>query len=115
MIRDSPPFFVRPLTGAVASKVESAFLHRNLDNNFRFLEEQLKTSPGGGPYLCGSQLSAADILMSFPMIAAMNRLEASTEKYPKVKAYAEKLEATQGYKKAAAKIEQVEGSFQASL
>lgn len=115
MIRNTPPFFVRPLTGAVASKVESLFLHRNLDNNFRFLDDQLKTAPGGGPYLCGSQLTAADILMSFPLLAAMGRLEDAEKKFPKVKEYSDRLQATEGYKKAAAKIEKVEGSFQASL
>lgn len=115
VIRNSPPFFVRPLTGAVASKVESLFLHRNLDNHFRFLDDQLKTSPGGGAYLCGNQLTAADILMSFPLIAAMGRLEDADKKYPKVKEFSEKLQATEGYKKAAAKIEQVEGKFQACL
>lgn len=95
--------------------VESAFLHRNLENHFRYLEEQLKSAPGGGPYLCGSQLSAADIIMSFPLIAAMGRLEGAEEKYPKVKGYSDKLQATQGYKKAADKIVEVEGSFQASM
>lgn len=95
--------------------MESLFLHRNLDSHFRFLNDQLKSSPGGGEFLCGSQLTAADILMSFPMIAAMSRLEGAEQKYPKVKAYSEKLQATEGYKKAAAKIEQVEGKFQASL
>lgn len=99
----------------VASKVESAFLARNLDKHFSFLEEQLKTAPNGGPFLCGKDITAADILMSFPIIAATMRLENAEEKYPSVKAYADRLQETEGYTRAAAKIEQVEGSFQASL
>lgn len=98
----------------MASQVESAFLARNLDNHFRFLDEQLKTAPGGGPFLCGKQLTAADILMSFGVIAAMSRFDGA-DKYPQVKAYAERLQQTEGYKKAAAKIEQVEGKFEPTL
>jgi len=112
-LRNAPvPFFVKPITGIVASKVESAFINRNIDNHFRFLDEQLKTAPGGGPYLCGTELTAADILISFPIIAAMVRLPGGAVKYPNVKKYADLLQGTEGYKKAVKKIEEVEGKFE---
>lgn len=51
------------ITGAVESK----FLHPNLQRQFDFLESQIATSPSGGDFLCGKDLSGADIMMSFPL------------------------------------------------
>ncbi len=117
-VRNSPPFFVRPITSIVASQVEAAFLTRNVDGNLAFLEDQLKTAPGGGPYLCGKELTAADILISFPVIAASQRVlqdKKNAGKYPLLAAYAKRLQEIDGYKKAIAKIESIEGSFSASM
>ncbi|KAJ5625269.1 hypothetical protein N7510_001578 [Penicillium lagena] len=117
-IRNSPPFFVRPITGLVASQVESQFLTRNVEANLAFLEERLKTAPEGGPYVCGKELTAADILLSFPIIAASQRLfknKKEQEKYPQLAAYAKRLENEEGYKRAVAKVEEVDGKFSASM
>ena len=117
-VRKSPPFFVRPITSIVASQVEAAFLTRNIDGNLNFLEDQLKTAPEGGPFLCGKELTAADILISFPIIAANGRVlqdKKAKEKYPLLGAYANRLQDVDGYKKAVTKIEEVEGSFSASM
>lgn len=98
--------------------MESQFLTRNVDANLAFLEERLKTAPGGGPFLCGKDLTAADILMSFPVIAASQRLLKSKkeqEKYPKFAAYSKQLENELGYKRAVAKVEEVDGKFSASM
>ncbi|KAF9887366.1 hypothetical protein FE257_010221 [Aspergillus nanangensis] len=114
-LKDAPvPFFIKPIPRIVAYKVEQMFLHRNVFANFDFLEEQLKTAPGGGPFLCGSQVTAADIMMSFPVIAASMRLPFG-EKYPMLAAYVEKLQEQDGYKRAVAKVEEVDGTFSASL
>lgn len=117
-VRNSPPFFVRPITSIVASQVEAAFLTRNIDGNLAFLEDQLKTAPGGGPYLCGKELTAADILISFPVIAASQRVLEDKKyagKYPLLAAYAKRLQEIDGYKRAVAKVESIEGSFSASM
>lgn len=117
-MRNSPPFFIRPITGIVASQVEAGFLTRNIESNLAFLEAQLKTAPEGGPFLCGKELTAADILMSFPVIAAGGRVlgdKKNQDKYPLLSAYAQRLQEAEGYKKAVAKIEQIEGTFSASM
>lgn len=117
-MRNSPPFFVRPITGIVASQVEAAFLTRNIEGNLDFLENQLTTAPEGGPYLCGKELTAADILISFPVIAASQRVlqdKKNANKYPLLAAYARKLQEIEGYKRAVAKIESIEGTFSASM
>ncbi|RAH79795.1 hypothetical protein BO86DRAFT_365984 [Aspergillus japonicus CBS 114.51] len=107
------PFFLKPLPRAVAGQVEKAFLNRNIAAHLEFLEEQLRSSPGGGPYLCGPVLTAADIMMSFPVIAMAGRL--SMEGYPELRRYAELLQKEEGYVAACRKIEEADGKFEASL
>lgn len=69
------------ITGAVESK----FLEPNYKTHFDFLESQMASSPGGGEYLCGPELSGADILMSFPLGAARGRVPGFTqERHPKL-------------------------------
>lgn len=63
-IKNAPvPFFIKPITRSIATRVETMFLNAQYKTQFGFLEEQLKTSPDGGQYLCGKDLTAADILM----------------------------------------------------
>lgn len=104
----------------IADKVNASFLDKQLEDNFAFLEEQLKTAPGvdrgvatGG--VCGKDMTAADILMSFPIIAATSRGAIMKEKYPELVAYAGRLQAAEGYRKAVAKVEETEGKFVATL
>ena len=116
-IKNTPvPFFIRPITTRVAGGIRTNYLDPNFDTTFSFLEGQLKTSPGGGKYLCGSNLTAADILISFPLIAAKGRgglLPA--EKYPLLRAYVDMLEEEEGYKRSIAKVEEVDGKFSAMI
>jgi len=116
-IKNSPvPFFIKPITNGVASKIYDGFLTPNFITHFAFLEEQLKTSPGSGAYLCGPTLTGADILLSFPLIAAKGRAEPLQEaKYPLLYKYIERLENEPGYLKSVEKIVELEGSFSASL
>lgn len=87
------------------------FLTPNFKTHFGFLESQLATSPNGGKYLCGKELTGADILMSFPLIASKGRVGLTKEAYPKLWAYVDCLEGHDGYKKAVQKIIDVEGEF----
>lgn len=91
------------------------YINPNLKNNFEFLESQLKSAPNGGGFLCGSKLTGADILMSFPLGAAKGRSGFSKDKYPALWAYVDRLVEMDGYKKAIQKIVEVEGSFDPSL
>lgn len=115
-IKSSPvPFFIKPITNGVAGKIQSGFLEPNFKAHFAFLEDQLSTSPGEGQYLCGPNLTGADILLSFPLIVGGARSGMTKEKYPRICAYAARLEAEPGYKKAAAKITEIDGKFEASF
>lgn len=115
VVRDKSPFFIRPIANAIKANVESTFLNPSLDTNFAFLESQVKSAPDGGGYLCGSKLTGADILMSFPLGAAKARSGFTKEKYPALWNYVNRLEERDGFKKAAQKIVDVEGSYDPSL
>lgn len=52
------PFFIKPITRTIGSRVESAFLTENFAKHFGFLDSQLASSPDGGKYLCGKDLTA---------------------------------------------------------
>lgn len=112
-IRTAPvPFFIKPITRGVAGKVDDAFLTRNYEAHFSYLNSLLETSKG--EYICGEKLTAVDILLSFPVIAAGARY--GFDKYPKLKAYRENLRNEPGYKKAVEVIEKRTGEeFRESL
>ncbi|KAL8760368.1 MAG: hypothetical protein Q9184_003374 [Pyrenodesmia sp. 2 TL-2023] len=114
-LKAKSPFFIRPIVNAIAGNVESLYLNPNLASNFSFLESQVKSAPNGGGYLCGSELTGADILMSFPLGAAKGRSGFTEEKYPALWAYVGRLEEIEGYKRAVQKIIDVEGSYNPSL
>lgn len=90
--------------------------------HFAFLEERLASSTDMAKdiekkYLCGENLTSADILMSFPLIAARGgRVEGMTRaKFPLLMRYIERLEEESGYKKSVESIVKIEGKFSASL
>ncbi|KAL4815539.1 glutathione S-transferase [Aspergillus spinulosporus] len=108
------PFFLRPIPRIVARQVEQQFVNPNLERTLDFLEDQLNSAPGGGPFFCGSKVTAADIMMSFPLVAANTRMPLK-EKYPRMAAFVEAIEKQDGYKRAIEKIKEVDGKFEASL
>ncbi|OAL20370.1 hypothetical protein AYO22_08864 [Fonsecaea multimorphosa] len=115
-IRNAPvPFFIKPITNSVAGKIESSFLQRNMKNHYDFLEGQLATSPDAGSYLCGKDLTAADIMLSFPLEAGQTRSGFTQSEYPKIWAYIERLHERDAYKRAVAKIVEIEGEFKTTL
>ncbi|KAK4237732.1 hypothetical protein C8A03DRAFT_34299 [Achaetomium macrosporum] len=116
------PFVLRPITSGVADKIYAAFVVRQMATHLSFLETQLETAPGGDgngkTYLCGARLTAADILMSYPLLEAKERVGSLSmggkgqgklaDKYPKVWAYLDRLREEPGYKRAEARIEEEE-------
>lgn len=94
--------------------MESFFLNENFKTHFGFLESQLASSPDNGEYLCGKDLTAADILMCYPLIAGRSKID--EQAFPKLIAYVEMLEKHPGYVGSIKKIEEVSGEpFKAML
>lgn len=63
------PFFVRPIARGIANKVKAMLITPNLERQFDFMEAEL----GRSEWFAGSEFSAADIQMSFPVEAAADR------------------------------------------
>jgi glutathione S-transferase len=113
---DKVPFFIRPVTSLVAKEIYSSFVLPNIKGHLEFLENQLATS--GGDYLCGKNLTSADITLSFALITYQSQFEAlgkwdtPPEKlYPKLWAYISRMDSHPGYKKSAEKIKEIDASY----
>jgi len=87
----SVPFFIRPIPRRIADKVRSGYLNPNLKRHFDFMERTLT----GSTWFCGDELSAADILMSYPLEAAAAR--SGFAEHPKLAAFVERCRARPGY------------------
>jgi len=89
------PFFVKPIAKGIAGKVKGLMVEPNLKRHLDFMEGELNKSE----WFAGSEFSAADIQMSFPIEAAAQRagLDASR---PKLMAYLKKIHARPAYKRA---------------
>jgi len=114
-IKNAPvPFFIKPITRSIAQRVEDAFLTPNFATHFAFLEDQIASS--AGDFLCGPNLTGADILMVFPLEAGGQRAGMTKEKYPKLAEYVARLQSREAYARARRKIEEATGEkFHASL
>lgn len=107
------PFFIRPITSMVSRQMMSMAILPNIKAQLGLLEDRLKTS--GGDYLCGSNLTAADVLLSFGLINAKDAFAemgdfggAPREVYPKVYEYIARLEGHPGWKRSIEKIKEID-------
>ena len=90
------------------------FLNENFKTHFGFLDSQIKSSPDGGKYLCGKDLTAADILMSFPLIAGKGKVD--KQAYPALAEYTKLLQSNEVYQRSIKKVEEISGEpFKAML
>lgn len=111
-IRNAPvPFFIRPITNGVAGKIDSMFLQPNFKTHFEFLEGQMATAPDEGDYLCGKEMTGADIIMGFPLEASRSRVGLTPDKYPKLCEYVDRIRERPAYKRAVQQIVDLEGSY----
>lgn len=108
------PFFIKPITRTIGTRVEDAFLNRNYKTHFDFLESQLASS--GGDFFCGKAVSGADVMLIFPLEAAMGRAGLNKENHPKIAAWIDRIHERDAYKAAIKKAEEVTGEkFNMSL
>jgi glutathione S-transferase len=95
-VRSAPvPFFLKPVTRGIAAKVMDSFVTPNLQRQFDFIEAEL----GRNPWFAGKEFSAADVQMSFPLEAAVQRAAAGQGR-PKIEAFLKRIHARPAYKKA---------------
>jgi glutathione S-transferase len=89
------PFFAKPIARGIANKVLSSFVDPNIRSQLDFMEAEL----GKSEWFAGSEFSAADIQMSFPLEAAAQRagLDASR---PRLSAFLKRIHARPAYRRA---------------
>ncbi len=92
-IAETPmPFFVKPIAKNIAAKLREVMVDRHLPNHFAMIDKALD----GKEFLVGDRLSGADIMMSFPLEAAVTRTDAGT-KYPNIANYVKRIQARPAY------------------
>jgi glutathione S-transferase len=89
------PFFVKPIAKGIADKVLSSFVQPTIDAQLAFLEAELSARP----WFAGSEFTAADVQMSFPLEGAAAR-GGSMASYPHLSAFLERIHARPAYKRA---------------
>lgn len=92
------PFFVRPIARSISDKVVSSFIEPRLEDVLSLVEEHLKENV----WFAGEKLSAADMQMSFPILA----LEAvmPLESYPNTQRWLTAVKKDPAYQRAADKV-----------
>lgn len=94
------PFFVKPISRGIVKQVMSSYLGPNMNTQFTFVETYLSKNQFFG----GDQISAADIMMLFPLEGAMSQ-SVFAEKYPHIFDYVKRMQERSAYQKALEKGE----------
>lgn len=93
-VESNAPVIVRPIAKGISDNVKKLFINPNLKTHFDFLEAEI----GKTGWFAGSDFSAADIQMSFPIEAAESR--GVLDNRPNLKAWLMKIHSRSSYKKA---------------
>jgi glutathione S-transferase len=93
-IRAKSPWFVKPIVASIAAKLEDTLVTPNLKAHFALWDQAL-TSTG---WFAGEAFSAADIMMSFPLEAAVSRTHARSQ--PRIMDFLARIHAREAYQRA---------------
>lgn len=88
------PWLIRPIAGAIGKGVQVNYLDKQLATHGAYLEKHLTDHR----WFAGSDFSAADIQMSFPIEAMVSR--GGLEKYPHVYTWLKTIQARPAYQRA---------------
>ncbi|CDH12252.1 probable Glutathione S-transferase 1 [Zygosaccharomyces bailii ISA1307] len=109
MVKKAPiPFPFSYFAGKVSDKISEKYSKGEVKNQFDFIEGEISKNEG---YLVGGQLSAADILMTFPLDIAFTRKFADPKKYPSIQKWLTTMKALDSYASSKKKAEAVGAKF----
>lgn len=94
-VEKKSPFFVRPIAKAISGQVKKQFIRPQQTLHSDFLENELRRQA----WFVGDDFSAADIMLSFPLEAAMSRAGLS-ERYPNLTRFVHTIHARPAYQRA---------------
>ncbi len=89
------PFFAKPIAKAISAKVKGGFVTPNIECHLDYLEAELNNTD----WFAGSEFSAADVQMSFPLEAAAARAGLDNSR-PRLMAWLERIHARPAYHRA---------------
>ncbi len=89
------PFFIRPVAKAMSQKVLASFVDPRIAEHLDFMAAAL----GAADWFAGPEFTAADVMLSFPLEAAVAR-GALDNSRPRLMAYLERLQARPAYRRA---------------
>ena len=89
------PFFAKPIARQIANKLQATFVDPQLALHLNYVNNELAATG----WFVGSEFSAADIQMSFPMEAAMAR-SGLQRKLPHIAAFVKRVQQRPAYKRA---------------
>lgn len=87
------PFFVKPVVKGLSEKVMASFVRPQVKTHLQFVEARLAEAT----WFAGGHFSAADIQMSYPLQAALER---SRLKLPNIAAFVARIQARPAYQRA---------------
>ncbi|KAF2735681.1 glutathione transferase [Polyplosphaeria fusca] len=109
-IRKAPvPFFLKPITNAIAGKIDTSFIDPQLKTHLDFLEGYLGQSPKQGEFFCGTSLTGADVMMVFALEAAVPRAQLNEKTYPKLYGWIRRMQGREAYQRAGEKVSEASG------
>jgi glutathione S-transferase len=95
-VETSPaPFFVKPIARGIAQKVKGSYILPQIATHLDYLEAEL----GKSEWFAGSEFTAADIQMSFPLEAASAR-GGLDESRPKLTAFLKRIHSRPAFQRA---------------
>ncbi|QNK00665.1 glutathione S-transferase [Dyella telluris] len=89
------PFFARPIARKIANTLQSTFVDPQLALHMGYVDKELAATG----WFVGSEFSAADIQMSFPLEAAMAR-SGLAGKLPNIAAFVKRIQQRPAYQRA---------------
>lgn len=89
------PFFAKPIAKKLTKGARDGYLTHTTKALFDYLDAEL----GRSEWLAGKDFTAADIIMSFPAEASLQRVDAA-QSAKNLKSYVDRLHARPGYKRA---------------
>jgi len=90
------PFFARPIARRIAGKVKHDFVEPQLQTHLGYMEAEL----GKSLWFAGDEMTAADIQLSFPLEAAVQRAGLTASTRPRLHAFLERIHARPAYRRA---------------
>lgn len=95
VLPERAPFFVKPIVKGITATAMKSFIQPQLDLHTSYWEGVLDKTP----WFAGQEMTAADIMMSFPVEAAASRAGLDG-RYPRLQAFLKRIHGRAAYQRA---------------